>query len=219
MINIEKYRVAIFDCDGVILNSNAIKSEAFGLALPDEDPVLVEKFIKYHQENGGISRYIKFEYFFKHIKMQTNYSLDLESALKRYATLSKKGLLECSEIPGVIKFLEFLNSAGIQCYVISGGDQLEVNEVLKKRGISLYFKEIFGSPLTKTENLKLISGGQVDLLPGVFFGDARSDMLAAKEFNLDFVYISGVSEWEDGIKYCNEMNFPFYSDFSAMMRY
>ena len=73
MLNSGQYTHAFFDCDGVILNSNKVKSEAFALALEGESPELVRKFVQYHQKNGGISRFVKFEYFFKHIKKQLNY--------------------------------------------------------------------------------------------------------------------------------------------------
>jgi hypothetical protein len=32
---------------------------------------------------------------------------------------------------------------------------------------------------------------------GVFFGDSNLDYKTAKEFNLDFIFISGVSEWKN----------------------
>ena len=35
----------IFDCDGVVLDANPVKIEAFRAALADEDPTLVESFI------------------------------------------------------------------------------------------------------------------------------------------------------------------------------
>ena len=31
----------------------------------------------------------------------------------------------------------------------------------------------------------------------LFFGDSKSDYLAAKAFDIDFVFISGASEWEN----------------------
>ena len=53
MLSISAYQIAVFDCDGVILDSNQIKSEAFAYALPDDPPELVKNFVQYHKENGG----------------------------------------------------------------------------------------------------------------------------------------------------------------------
>jgi phosphoglycolate phosphatase-like HAD superfamily hydrolase len=216
MKTLNQYSVAIFDCDGVILDSNKVKSEAFSLALPDEDSKLVDEFVKYHQKNGGISRYIKFEHFFKNIKKQSNYVVDLKCALSRYAALSKKGLLECSEIPGVRETLKCFNALNVPCYVVSGGDQQEVREVFETRNLSIYFNGIFGSPLSKIDNLARLKVDEKLILPGVFFGDARSDMVAANKYGLNFVYISGVSEWFDGSLCAQEQGFDVFNDFNQV---
>ena len=74
MRDFSQYKQVIFDCDGVILDSNDIKSNAFARSLVDEDKELVKQFITYHKKNGGVSRFKKFEYFFKNIKNQKKYS-------------------------------------------------------------------------------------------------------------------------------------------------
>ena len=59
LIDINKYDCFIFDCDGVILDSNKIKTEAFfSLALPYGKGI-AKLLVDYHTQNGGISRYLK----------------------------------------------------------------------------------------------------------------------------------------------------------------
>ena len=82
MIKIQEYDFFIFDCDGVILNSNSIKNFAFRLTLKNENKDLVDSFIKYHKENGGISRYEKFQHFFKNMKKSYNYKKEVSEARK-----------------------------------------------------------------------------------------------------------------------------------------
>ncbi len=67
MIDLARYRTAVFDCDGVILDSNRLKSDAFRQSLHDEDPELVNAFISYHHAQGGVSRYVKFDYFYREL--------------------------------------------------------------------------------------------------------------------------------------------------------
>ena len=62
-----KYKSIIFDCDGVILNSNKIKTKSFREILREFDARAVQEFIDYHKNNGGISRYIKLDYFLTNI--------------------------------------------------------------------------------------------------------------------------------------------------------
>jgi phosphoglycolate phosphatase-like HAD superfamily hydrolase len=207
----------IFDCDGVILASNQVKSEAFAQALPDEASELVKEFVNYHKENGGISRYVKFEHYFKNIKKQAEYSDDLDLALNRYSVYSRNGLMQCEEIPGICSVLEFLNTRQIPCFVVSGGDQKEVQSVFKERNLGKFFQDILGSPLSKKENLSVLKSRNLLKKPGIFFGDARSDMIAAEAFDLDFIFVAGVSEWGEGRTTCREKQISTIEDFEGFI--
>ena len=63
MNNLNKYKSLIFDCDGVILNSNKIKIEAFRKVLQKFNPLAVEELINYLKNNFGTSRYILLDKF------------------------------------------------------------------------------------------------------------------------------------------------------------
>ena len=208
MLDLKKYNQVIFDFDGVILDSNRIKSEAFSKSLIGENKYLINKFIDYHKNNIGISRFVKFEYFFKSIKKQKNYKEDLDRVLTRYSKLSYEGLLSCEEISGVRNLLKYFFENDIECFVVSGGEQNEVINVLKKRKMARFFKAIYGSPATKNENLN-----NIKLDDALYFGDARSDYVAANFFNIDFVYINGASEWEEGIRFCEANKIAYYKNF------
>ena len=212
MINLRNYKQVFFDCDGVILDSNRVKSEAFSTALSGESQILIDEFLQYHKQNGGISRFVKFVYFFKVIKNQSDYQNDLNRVLKKYSELSLQGLMECKEIPYVRDILQLLNDFGIDCYVVSGGEQGEVRSVFKSRKLSSYFKGIYGSPITKGEHLKKISPNVA-----LYFGDAMSDYMAAKYAKIDFIYICGSSEWLDGVDFCESNNVPFFNNFEGVM--
>ena len=49
MFNLKDYDFFIFDCDGVILNSNELKNIAFKEVLSDETDELINLFIDYHK--------------------------------------------------------------------------------------------------------------------------------------------------------------------------
>ena len=216
MLSINSYQIAVFDCDGVILDSNQIKSEAFAHALPDDPPELVRNFVQYHKKNGGVSRYLKFEHYFKNIRKQAEYSEAMNAALNRYALYSKNGLMQCREIPGIRSLLKFLNAQQIPCFVVSGGDQTEVRSVLQERNLAKYFQKILGSPLSKTENLSLLKSTNCLKKPSVYFGDSLSDMVAAGEFGLNFIFVAGASEWEEGRLTCREANLYTIEDFKEL---
>ena len=51
---------------------------------------------------------------------------------------------------------------------------------------------------------------------GLYFGDARSDYEAANFFGMDFVYISGASEWVEGINFCQQNDIMILKDFTEI---
>ena len=200
MLYLDKYRCAIFDCDGVILQSNEIKTDSFREALAGEPMELIDSFIDYHKKNGGISRYIKFEYYYKEMRRVSNYKGLAKAAVDRYAELVFRRLLNVSYVPGVLDVLKYFNNHMVGCYIISGGDELELCEVFEKRGISNQFAGIFGSPVGKKQHVKDLMDKNLLEFPAIFFGDSRSDMEAAHYGGLDFCFVSGSSEWDDGVE-------------------
>ena len=100
MIELRKYNSLIFDCDGVILNSNKIKTNAFRKVLEQYNPKAVDEFIKYHLSNGGISRYEKFKFFINTIlpkfeEIKLNKKKLLRELLDNYSKESKSALFNC----------------------------------------------------------------------------------------------------------------------------
>ena len=61
--DIREYLTLVFDCDGVLLDSNKVKTDAFYKSALPYGENAANELVSYHKENGGISRYIKFEYF------------------------------------------------------------------------------------------------------------------------------------------------------------
>ena len=85
LVSAEDYKTWIFDCDGVILDSNQVKSRAFyDTALPYGTNV-AEKFLTYHREFGGVSRFEKFRYLFADILGMDHLEPDLQMALLRFS--------------------------------------------------------------------------------------------------------------------------------------
>ena len=200
MINMDKYDFFIFDCDGVILDSNKFKSNAFAEAVPNEPPDLVAEFVQYHKQNGGISRYEKFRYYFEEIKKQVEAEAEIDKALNNFAAIVSEGLLKCNYIPGVVEIIRELFNLNKRLFVVSGSDEKELIQVFKKRGIDYYFKKIYGSPSSKAENTKKVISAMNKSKKGLFFGDSNSDYNASKKFGLDFVFVKGCSEWVNGVK-------------------
>ena len=63
----ENYKTILWDFDGVILNSNIIRTKGFIEIFKDFPNNYTAQLVKYHEEMGGLSRYHKIEYFFTKI--------------------------------------------------------------------------------------------------------------------------------------------------------
>jgi len=214
MLDVNKYDFFIFDCDGVILDSNKIKSEAFAKALKGEPEDKILKFIKYHKENGGVSRYKKFRYYFEKINKSSQSHTNISKALDVFASIVSKELEECEYISGVLEFIVDLTKNNKTLYVVSGSDQEELIKVFSKRKINYHFSEIYGSPDGKIANTNKVVQSIGLNKNGIFFGDSESDYEAAKRYNLDFLFINGSSEWLDGKNIIDKQ--CTFKDFSSL---
>jgi phosphoglycolate phosphatase-like HAD superfamily hydrolase len=207
----EDYDLFVFDCDGVILDSNGIKSQAFfDVALPFGEEQ-AERFVEYHKLRGGVSRQEKFKYFVAEIlavETPDRESLEIE-LVEAYARICRDGLQKCPMIPGVQAFLATLPRS-VQNYVVSGGAQTEVRQALKERHLDQFFSLILGNPRSKQENMQQLFAAGVLKGRGAYFGDARLDMELARQYELDFVFVSGASEWaEADVEYHGERIYDF----------
>lgn len=201
------YKTLVFDCDGVILDSNRIKTEAFSHVAMQFGIDAAEQLVRFHVQNGGVSRYRKFEYLLINI---LNRSLDtklIEDLANQYGQRICEKLMHCSITPGLRTLREA--TPNLNWMVVSGGDQAELQYIFAERGLSsLFDRGIHGSPATKDEILgrEIASGNLV--LPALFLGDSRYDHEAAQRGDLDFIFISEWSEFSSWYEYCAVNNLP-----------
>lgn len=189
------------------MNSNQIKTRAFyNVALP-YGRATAEKLVEYHIQYGGKSRYQKFDYFIRCIIGREPFPQEIKCLLSNYADEVKKGLIQCEISPG-LKGLREATTAS-RWLVVSGGDQSELREVFSARGlVPLFDTGIFGSPDTKEDILaRELNNGNIRL-PAVFLGDTRYDYEVSTRAGLDFIFVSGWSEFKEGISFFKIRNIP-----------
>ena len=192
---ITDYITLIFDCDGVVLNSNQVKTDAFYQTSLLYGKQAAQAMVDYHVANGGVSRYEKFAHFLENIVPRQE-GPDLDSLLASYASYVKDGLLSCEVAPGLQALRESTPEA--RWLIVSGGDQAELRDVFAHRGLTQLFDGgIFGSPDTKDEILQRELASSNVQYPALFLGDSKYDYQAATLVNIDFLFVSGWSEVDD----------------------
>lgn len=186
---LEYYDIVIFDCDGVLIDVNLLKCKAFGNSVEDYPSDIVADFVNHCRNTFGVSRYVKFKEFFSDFAKEPFNEEKYNLFLSNYSSICKKMYQYADITPGAEQLLMKLLNSNKGLYIASGSDQVELNEIFEKRGLNQYFKGIYGSPKTKSECTSLILEKNLNK-KAVFIGDALSDMKTAKEYNLDFIYMS-----------------------------
>lgn len=206
-MKITGYKTLVFDCDGVVLDSNKVKTQAFYNAALPYGSVAADELQRFHTTNGGISRYKKFEYLLSEVVANDAVGPDLGSLLNAYATEVRQGLLKCKVADGLAELREM--TCNSRWLIVSGGDQSELREVFESRGLSeLFDGGIYGSPDNKEEILQREIARRNIVRPALFLGDSRYDHVAATLTGIDFLFIRGWSEFKGHADYCAEHRLP-----------
>ena len=198
---ITEYRSIVFDCDGVLLNSNQAKTQAFYRAALAYGETAAQALVDYHVAHGGVSRYQKFAYFLEQLVPRGTEGPSLEALLSHYAEQSHQALLECELAPGLAELRQATSQAN--WLIVSGGDQEELRDIFAQRGLADWFDGgIFGSPDAKDAIVKRERASGNIGAPALLAGDSRFDHVAAQGAGLDFVFVSAWTEFAGWRDYC-----------------
>ena len=199
-------KVHVFDCDGVILDSNesklfALKATLTYLGCPDLFIIwAVEEF----RCNFGRTRTAHFQVFTKH-RCTSGFILDesLQSDfLDYYGRKVRELYVSCPIIDETYLFLTQRPVSAI--YVVSASDQGELRELLPLRIEGIDPEKIYGGPSEKFQNLLKVAD-IVELKNMNFYGDSMQDALAAKKTGVSFVGLTKYSADKKSLqRYCSE---------------
>ena len=220
MVNIKKYKTIVFDCDGIILDSNKIKTEGFENCVKVFGDKAVKEIKNFHIKNGGISRVEKFKYFISNIfpELESRYKKitpDIDKLLETYSNYVFDKLLNCEINKNLKRFKNLTDDS--KWMVVSGGSQKEIRKIFMKRNIDKLFElGIFGNPEDKKTILKRELGKKYIKEPIVYIGDSKYDYESAQSQNIDFIFLSKWTEVNKWQIWCIENNIEHYNDFDSL---
>lgn len=169
------------------MDSMPIRDKGFEIVLEQHPREEINQLMNFHRENGGLSRYVKFRYFFEEIKKQ---EIDDEE-IQKYADLFSEVMLkhlidEGLLIADAIKFTR-KNYQRYSMHVVSGSDQKELRRICRELEIEDYFISIHGSPVPKKQLVKdLLSSKGYDPAETILIGDSINDYDAARVNGISF---------------------------------
>ena len=216
-IDIKKYKSIVFDCDGVVLDSNIVKTEAYfrtakNLGATD---IQAQALVDYHIKLGGISRYHKLDWYLREVLQKPVTEAAIQALLDGFSKELEVGLMQCDLAKGLFALREKTDSNWM---ILSGGDQQEIRDLFANRKIAHMFDGgLFGSPDNKDEVLAREKANGNLQYPALFLGDSKYDFEAATRAGLDFIFISDWTEVSNWQTYCAENNIVAVPNVSQLL--
>lgn len=185
---LQHFQTIFWDFDGVILNSNSVRDIGFEKVLEDFPKNEVSALLDFHKTNGGLSRYVKFRYFFEKIRKESVTEEIILEYAERFSVIMKSLLTDKNLlISETVSFISN-NHHKVPMIVVSGSDQNELRYLCEALNIKSYFKRIHGSPKPKVDWINQILQEEA-LNPSecILVGDSLNDYEAAHENNMPFM--------------------------------
>ena len=217
-VDLHKYKTIVFDCDGVILDSNVVKTEAYfrtakNLGATDKQ---AQALVDYHVKLGGISRYHKFDWYLREILKQPATEKAIQVFLDEFSRELEDGLMHCTIAGGLQELRDVTKDA--KWMILSGGDQQEIRDLFAKRKLAdLFDGGLFGSPDNKDTVLAREKANGDLQLPALFVGDSKYDRESSTNAGLDFIFVSDWTEVPDWQKFCTENDIKVLPNISLLI--
>jgi phosphoglycolate phosphatase-like HAD superfamily hydrolase len=181
-----RLRAIVLDFDGVIVESNDVKTEAFREVFA-RFPEHADAMMAFHHDNVSLSRYAKFEHLLEMLGRPGDERLRSELA----ADFSSRTLEHIAAVPLVAGAEAFLRkmSPRVPLYLASVTPQEDLDVILERRGLRSRFRAVYGCPpWTKPEAVRDALNRE-GCAPGeaLLIGDSEGDQRAATETGVEFI--------------------------------
>lgn len=177
----------VFDFDGVLAESVNVKGDAFYALYEHEGPEIQQQVLDYHLAHGGVSRFDKIRYYEGTLLDRPATEEKVEEMANRFSVLVEKKVVASDWVKGAKDFLETYYTQ-IPLFVASATPQEELERIVENRGMTHYFKTVFGSPTKKAVHLDFVMREHGFAKHKTFMiGDTISDYNAAQEAGTQFI--------------------------------
>ena len=183
-----KIQTLFWDFDGVIMDSNAVRDSGFEEVLKEYPQTEVNALMAFHRENGGLSRYVKFRYFFEDIRRETITEAEVNIWADKFSKIMMQLLINPKLL--IQETLNFIkaNTEKYKMHIVSGSDQTELRKICESLDIAKYFNSIHGSPTPKNDLVaELLQTYSYDKSTCLLIGDSKNDFEASKINGIQFM--------------------------------
>ena len=189
MPKINQPEAIFFDVDGVLIDSLAIKGEAFSSAFSDY-PEAREKIIAFHLSHGGVTRSEKITRLFRLIVGREPSAQEVSDRISQFSSSVFEGVVAAPEIPGAHAALKRW-SEKVPLHAVSATPTDELRRIFDRRNIAKFFTSIHGWPPEKESTVReVIAMRGYHSSACILVGDSREDLYAAIATNVQFIQVS-----------------------------
>jgi phosphoglycolate phosphatase-like HAD superfamily hydrolase len=185
----------VFDFDGVLVDSNAVKRQAYFDIFADLGARVTAVVERVLREDVDGDRFDTIRRVLRHLDVTGpsggGTATTPERLVQRYADcyneICEDYAATCAEVPGASEALVELGSR-YPLYVVSATPQSPLRRIVERRGWSSRFRDVLGRPGSKREHLESIAEREGIRGDGVvMIGDGLRDLLAARAVGCHFV--------------------------------
>tara|TARA_B110000211_G_scaffold231439_1_gene293045 strand:- start:2501 stop:3118 length:618 start_codon:yes stop_codon:yes gene_type:complete len=176
-----------WDFDGVIIDSMKVRDWGFRELFNRFNQDEVNQLIRYHNDNGGLSRYVKIEYFYNNILGKSISKDEIQKYALIFSKLMRNKLVDPNYL--ILDTISFLqkNYKKYNFHIVSGSDQEELRFLCDELNISKYFLTINGSPTSKNDLVfNLLDLFNINRSDTCLIGDSINDYEAAVINDISF---------------------------------
>ncbi len=184
-------RMVVFDFDGTLVDSNAIKRQAFYEAgqVDDRAAAVLDDIFARRQ---GLTRHGVFAELGRRLHPGDPIAARdaAEEWVARYAAVTGERVARCPEVAGAEAVMDALAGDGWRLALNSATPTEALESIVEQRGWRHRFRHVLGAPAGKADNLRRIAareGVAVETL--IMVGDGDDDRAAAQTVGCHFVAI------------------------------
>ncbi len=182
-----RFDALVFDFDGVLVESTAVKTQAFASIYREYGEDIATRAVDYHLEHAGVSRLIKFRYLHRALLGITLSDEETAKLGERFSALVVEAVIAAPWVAGAREFLEE-HSRSLSLFIVSGTPDEELKTIVARRGMANYFRSVHGSPALKGEIITgIIHRHRLEPEKTLMIGDASEDLNGARQAGVRFI--------------------------------
>ena len=203
----------VFDCDGVLVDTNEQKVNAMLASLASEGASI--DFLEWAEAdfraNFGRSRDLHMKSF-AHMANHLGFKFGQQAqaqVLSNYSKCVQNIYATCDFIPETVQFMGVTLDVTDR-YLVSASSQDELRAILPNRTSLFCAAQIFGGPRAKAKNLQCL-GKKSNASSHIYVGDSVSDAMAAQSAGFIFLGVTKYSAAPDSLRdFCKVNGLPCY---------